>query len=313
MRGCVLNNLAADLVNSLFCGLPRLEKRLMVFLAASDETCGESIFHHAGYVAPLACWTDVLIPAWQEKVLKGPPQLDEFHMTELRSRLWREKHGITDDDAERRIEAAVEVISQTKGLFAVRSSVDGAHFEKHASGLKFRLNNPRRKPAVFVIDYPSFNGYMYLVLTFCAAYPKTEKVGFVIEKKKEVFPAIYEFYEGLRASFVNIGLPRCAEIMGELLPDDKKRIPLQAADVLCWHTQRQASHIRNPLISFSAVDSERFSKLTRLGSGHTWPRAMMEELCDGLFDDWRKLNEVEGVSELQSRDERDPSGGPEGS
>lgn len=285
----------------------------MEFLAASDEASGERIFHHAGYVAPLACWTEVLIPAWREKVLKGPPLLDEFHMTEVRSPSWREKLGITKDDAEARIDAAVEVISQTPGLFAIRSSVDGAHFEKHASGLKFRLNDPLRKPAGFVIDYPSFNGYMYLVLLTCAAYSKTEKVNFMIEKKKEVFPAIDEFFVGLRQSFVNIGWPRCAEIMGTLLPGDKKAIPLQTADVLCWHTQRLAAHVRNSSISFSDVDSARFSKLTRLGSGHTWPREMMQELCDGLFDDWRKLNEVEGISKIQSSEEERPSCAPESS
>ena len=40
-----MNGLAAELVHSLFCGLPRLEKRLAVYLAASDETAGGGIFH----------------------------------------------------------------------------------------------------------------------------------------------------------------------------------------------------------------------------------------------------------------------------
>jgi hypothetical protein len=195
---------------------------MTVFLAASDETLGESVFHYAGYVAPVACWSDALVPAWEERVLKGNPRLDEFHITDLRSRSWREEHGITEVDVERRIDAAVDLISQTKGLFAIRSTIDAAHFEKQASGFRFRLSDPRRKPADFVIDYPSFLAYIYMVLLTCSMYPATEKVDFVIEKKKEVFPAIHEFFEGLRENFVKLGLPRFAEIMGELIPGDKK-------------------------------------------------------------------------------------------
>lgn len=266
---------------------------MAVFLSASDETSGEKIFHHAGYVAPLAAWTDVLIPAWDEKVLKGPPRLDEFHVTELRSRSWREKNGITQEDAEARIDAAVDIIWETKGILALRSTVDGAHFDNQASGLQFKLNDSRRAPANFVVDYPSFHGYIYLALTTLAAYPKTEKVDFVIEIKDEVLPAMLEFHKGLRESFRNIGLPHLAEIIGELMPGDKKKIPLQAADLLCWHTQRLAASTRNPKTIFSEVDNKRLTKLTRFGIGQTWSRQMMEELCGGLFEDWRKLNEVE--------------------
>ncbi|MGA8739918.1 MAG: hypothetical protein WB561_01885 [Terracidiphilus sp.] len=172
------------------------------------------------------------------------------------------------------------------------------------------MNDSRRAPVNFVVDYPSFHGYVYLVLTVLSLYPKTEKVDFVIEKKREVFPAMHDFHEGLGESFRNIGLPRFAEIIGELIPGDKKRIPLQAADLLCWHTQRFAASVRNPTITFSEVDSQRYAKLIRLGTGHTWEREMIEELCDTLFEDWRKLNEVEGISEVRQDDDDDSSRRP---
>jgi hypothetical protein len=270
---------------------------MAVFLAASDETSGEGMFHHAGYLAPLTCWADAFVPAWERIVLAGPPHIDEFHVTDLRSRSWREKHGITEEDAEARIDAAVNLIWETKEIFAVRSSVDAPHFEDHASGLRFRLNDPRRAPADFVVDYPSFHGYLYLVLMTCALYPGTKKVDFLIEKKREVFPAMHDFHNGLRESFANIGLPRVSAIVGELIPGDKKRIPLQAADLLCWHTQRSFANSRNPAIDFSEVDRQRYAKLTRLGTGQTWEQPMIEELCHGLFEDWRKLNEPQAVDE----------------
>jgi len=278
---------------------------MAVFLAASDEALGEGVFHHAGYLAPVACWTDFIIPAWEKEVLAGPPLLDEFHMVDLRSRSWREAHGITREDVETRIDAAVEILTRAKGLYAVRSSVDGIHFDEWANGLRFKLNDPRRAPADFVSDYPSFLGYIYSVLFTCASYPQAEKVDFVIEEKKEVFAAIHDFYESVRESLPRIGLSHVAQIMGELTPGDKKRIPLQAADILCWHTQRWTASTRNAAITFSEVDRERYSKLIRLGSGHTWSREMIEGLCNSLFEDWRKLNEVEGISEVRSNNEDD--------
>jgi len=263
----------------------------MVFLSASDESFGEGVFHHAGYVAPDICWTDVFNPAWEKLVLSGPPRLEEFHVTQLRSRSWREVHGISLDEAESRIDNAVDLISETEGMFSVRSTVDGPHFEKQADGLLFKLNDARRAPVEFVIDYPSFHGYVYLTMMVCSTYAKAERVDFMVEKKREVFPAIHDFHRGLRESFTNIGLPRVGDLVGELTAGDKRSIPLQAADLLCWHYQRLAASARNTAINFSDVDAKRLSKLTRFGAGHTWERGMIEEMCSTFFDDWKKLNE----------------------
>ncbi|HVY13291.1 MAG TPA: hypothetical protein VHB73_06990, partial [Alphaproteobacteria bacterium] len=94
----------------------------------------------------------------------------------------------------------------------------------------------------------------------------------------------------------------------ELKPSDKKIVPVQAADVLCWHTQRLFASRQNPSIIFSDVDSRRYAKLTRFGVGHTWEQEMIKALCGTLFEDWRKLNEAEEVREIQSNNEHDPSG-----
>jgi hypothetical protein len=266
---------------------------MAVFLSASDEAEGEGFFHQAGFLAPVTYWTDVFIPAWQKEVLDGPPRLDIFHMTDLRSSQWRSKNGLTQEDAEVRIDAAVNLIYRSRTLLAIHSSVDGSHFEGEADGLRFRLNDPRRAPIDFAIDYPSFHGYVYLALYACILNLNAEKVDFVIEKKREVFPAMHDFHEGLKESFLHNELPRFAELVGELIPGDKKRIPLQAADVLCWHLQRHFANTRNPSIPFSDIDRQRLSKLTKLGMGNVWEHQMIEELCRGLFEDWRKLNEVE--------------------
>lgn len=264
---------------------------MAVFISASDESLGDGVFHHAGYLAPQSCWDDVFCPAWEEKVLNPYPQIDEFHVTALRSRAWREKHGMSMEEAESRIDAAVDVVYQTKGMFGVRCSIDGNHFRDHASGLQFALVDPGRAPADMVMDYPSFLGYLYLVLEVFSMYHKAEKVDFIIEKKSEVFPAIRDFHEAMRQSLVGQGLSRKADLMGGLIPGDKKSIPLQAADLLCWHTQRAFANLRNPSITFSETDRVRFAKLTRRGSGVNWELEMVEELCAALFEDLRRMKE----------------------
>ena len=242
----------------------------------------------------------------KERFLDGPPRIEIFHVVDLRSSQWREKNGITQEDAEARIDAAVDLIFRSRTIYAVHSSIDGAHFDREADGLLFRLNDHRRAPINFVKDYPSFHGYIYLVLSACSLKPTAEKVDFIIEKKREVFPAMHDFHQGMSESFRNYGLPRLADLIGELIPGDKKRIPLQAADLLCWHIQRHFAHARNPSISYSDIDRQRLDKLTKLGVGHVWESEMVEELCKSLFEDWRQLNEVEGVREIQSDNEYDP-------
>ena len=69
--------LAAELVGSLFCGLPRIEKRMAVFVAAADESDAptrDGAFLYGGFVAPFVDWHQWFTPAWEERVLnKVPP------------------------------------------------------------------------------------------------------------------------------------------------------------------------------------------------------------------------------------------------
>jgi hypothetical protein len=72
---------------------------MAVFTAASDETSGGnplSVYHYSGWVMPEPDWSHFFTPAWQERVLDGPPNIPYLHMTEICSKAWREQNGISD-------------------------------------------------------------------------------------------------------------------------------------------------------------------------------------------------------------------------
>jgi hypothetical protein len=72
---------------ALFCGLPRLEKRLAAFVSASDESDSghhRSRFWHGGGVAPGKDLVTYFPPAWQERVLDAEPSIPFLHTTDMR-------------------------------------------------------------------------------------------------------------------------------------------------------------------------------------------------------------------------------------
>lgn len=71
---------------------------MAIFVAASDESAGSdehSLFLFAGWIGPEKDWSQFFVPAWQERVLDGPPRIPYLHMTEIRSKEFREKCGLS--------------------------------------------------------------------------------------------------------------------------------------------------------------------------------------------------------------------------
>src|SRR5271168_134787 len=63
-------------------------------------------------------------------------------------------------------------------------------------------------------------------------YPDVEKVNFVVSQKKRVSEHIIELHEMLKARI----WPPLDALVGDLWPGDMETVlPLQFADVLCWH------------------------------------------------------------------------------
>jgi hypothetical protein len=91
----------------------------------------------------------------------------------------------------------------------------------------------------FEPDYLCFLAYAWMALTYVAReHPEAEKLDFVVEIKSTVTRYIQEFHANLKDALTALGRPHLALLVGDLIPGDKERVPLQAADVLCWFTAR---------------------------------------------------------------------------
>jgi hypothetical protein len=197
--------LAASLVRSLFCGLPNPERRMAVFVAASDEaTDGTDTgpFLLGGWVARELLWSRSFAPRWQRHVLNGPPKIDYLHMVDIKSPKWRAEHGITVDDAERRLDAAFDIIDGAGGMFPIVYRVDAGHFRTQFADVKLLIETEggvARKR--FEPDYICFLHYALQVLNYMhVAQKDAEKVDFIVERNGPITKHIERFHRSIAKS-----------------------------------------------------------------------------------------------------------------
>lgn len=218
---------------------------MAVFLAAGDESDGplqRGPFLYGGFVAPVKEWIDSFAPAWEERVLNLDPPIPFLHMVEIRKSSWRQKYGLTLDQAEQRVEEAARIIGGSGHVSLVKTEFDGGHFRDVFGATKvIRLGN---QPTLyrFEPDFIGFIGFVYAALDYVAQrYPDAEQVDFVVEQKSSVSRNIDQFYETIEDALTVKGRADLVPLIGELNPNgDKKRVPLQAADIAMWHLRRRA-------------------------------------------------------------------------
>lgn len=228
------------------------------FMCGLDESYGRNNrqkFFMGGFVAPETEWSASFTPAWEMRVLSGPPRIPYLHMTDIRSRKWREKFGLSKIDADDRVDAAIDIISKGRNLSPIGIDIDGGEARDRFSGM--RVVHPTGGNAPLDPDYICFLGYSYLVLSLIAhTYGDAEKVDFIIETNGRATKYIQAFHSGLSNCLSALGLSDLARLVGELIPSGKEHALLQAADLLCWHTAR-------PKENMDELDIRRYSKLGR--------------------------------------------------
>ena len=125
-------------------------------------------------------------------------------------------------------------------------------------------------------DYFCFLAYSSTVVAKVSAmYPDAKKVDFVVSKKGKLTTRLQVFHEEMRRL-----MPEYEDLIGELIPATmEERLPLQAADLLCWHIQRYYAN------TMDAVDQRRLAVLMHDLDGypHTWERKDIEEFTENVF------------------------------
>lgn len=248
---------------------------MAVFLSSSDENAGKdhrSMFFYGGLLAPVKDWVELFVPRWQERVLDGPPPIPYLHMTEIRSKAWRIANGLSDDEAERRVDAAFLVFDGVTSLRPISSRMNAGHFQDTFGKRKIRIASGAFKH--FFPDYIAFIGYVFTVLGYVSDhFPDAEKVDFLVEKKDGITDHINEFYENVQASLNDLGEPNMGKLVGKLIPGSKDRLPLQVADVFCWHAYKRECG------TLTEIDGRRYEKFcSRGGQRQEWEDGMIAKL-----------------------------------
>jgi hypothetical protein len=210
-------------------------------------------------------------------VLDGPPTIPELHMTEIRSWRWREEAGISYNDAEERVAEAVRVIFSTGSLDAVASVIKRSVLHQVFP----KQTDPKKKKQAS-LDTPDYVCYMaYILLTLLRVrklHPDAAKVNFVFAEKEETKKGMKLVVDGARL-FLAAKAPEVAKLFGDFLPDiPEKEIPLQAADLICWHLQC------NYRGGFPRTDENRMWYLLKERDGdlHVWTKETLDEIADVL-------------------------------
>jgi len=243
---------------------------MAVFVASGDESSGKdhrSRFFYGGYVAPQRVWDEWVAPAWEERVLNGPPTIPYLHMTDIRSAKWRSKYALTESDADTRVAEAVRIIGSTGSLCAITSEVDAAHYR---DSLQWEMKLPKKRAVTTEPDHYCFWGFAMTTLGFIAArQPDAEKVDFIVERKDGVTKLIEMFHSAMKAGLRAKGWHHLERLVGEIIPSRKDRVPLQAADVLCWHVQRHEAGLlgSSDAARFRAVAQEKCGARHRFTAG----------------------------------------------
>ncbi len=249
---------------------------MAVFVAYSDETETseeDSRFLMGGYVASETDWP-YFVRAWQSRVLDGPPAIPYLHMTEIRDGEWQQAHGLSLQDANERISEAVRVIRSTGGISFVTSEMVKKDLKEVVQPALRRIDE-RIIPGVDVADYMCFLAFAeFTIAELHANRPEVERVNFFVSKKQKVTHHIRRFHEDLRQQ-----MPEpYKKLVGDLYPGDMVLVlPLQAADVLCWYSQRILSERDD------AEDRRQIRKIGQTtGYRHVYTREDMEQFAANL-------------------------------
>jgi hypothetical protein len=256
---------------------------MSVYVSYTDETQASDVqeaFLIAGFAANESEWPK-FSQEWNAILLRSPA-IPYIHVTQLYSKAWQEEHRITAYQCDMKLQAAIDLLASYAGAIKQHLS--------QVSGKTYRICNARLSDAGFqiqrnhgFIDYLAFVGYSLGVLNHInAERPDVEKVTFAISKKKIVS---HHIVNNLRDEMIeNIASvkPDLAKKYGDILPlSMEDHMPLQAADVLCWHLQRSLAETKDERPKVL----ENIKVLQGMGfDGIDFTDKMMEKMTDRLIE-----------------------------
>ena len=214
---------------------------MSVYVSYTDESesRGQKTgkFLIAGYVADELKWPE-FSKRWQEEVLASIPAIPYLHMVNMRSESWREECGITRAEASDKIYKAAQIIAETNFITGYYAPISEQAYLKALQ--VFVQVGPKSERYFSRIDYLCFIAYsLGLIKALAREHQDLRKVVFNISKKKPVSHHLqHVLHDAMIEKLLTLN-PSVAALFGEVVPlDMRNHMPLQAADMLCWHLQR---------------------------------------------------------------------------
>jgi hypothetical protein len=231
---------------------------MSVFTAVADESAsgdGSGQFYFGGFIAPERDWDESFTPAWRERVLGTKPPLDYLHDTEIKDTRWRAENGVTESEAERKLDEAFRVIRSQGSLYLLTAQLDATRFRTtmHDAGIQMSIQTPggrARKP--FNPDYICFVRFALHALLYAHDEGGT-RVDFVVEDNKQITPHVEKFHGSLHGALKTVGRDDLGPLVGNFVRVSKPDVRAQAADLLCYYGRKSEE-----LSHWSRADIRRF-------------------------------------------------------
>jgi hypothetical protein len=206
---------------------------MAVFVCCSDESYDADNFFYSGWAAPVETWENDFTPAWNERVLKGPPPIPFLHMTEIREWDWQDEHGLKPWQADRRVDEAVSVIRSTGALVPV---VFGLSRDDYDAILKKPF---RRDLRHLEADHLCFQWFAFTQLQWLHERygSEIERLDFWVEHNGRITRHMAHYHAQLVDGLRYIGREYLVPIVGDFREVGKECVHAQAADVLGWHSR----------------------------------------------------------------------------
>ena len=231
----------SDSVMALVSGLPspaRGRRLLMVIQAYVDDSGSHEaspVFVLAGFITDHDAWAS-FSDEWQA-ALNLEPRLEYFKMAEAAS-LHGQFHaskGWDEKKRDKRLEILTDIVCKYVKL-KISISIRYDHFAEHIRSL----------PAVersISVDHPFMlvaTQLMITVVTVCVAYGCEEPCNFIFDETDGLADEFLGRWEETKKIIAGSPRPEVFSLLGErpLFKDEKKFMPLQAADLYAWNVRQ---------------------------------------------------------------------------
>ncbi len=251
---------------------------LQAFIDDSDSHSGDKRHFLAGYVNTAREW-ERFATAW-DRELRAMPSVEYFHMVEAQNRRGQFRHW-SDADINRKVFGLAKLI-RNFDPWSIQCSVSGNEYRRIIEPVApYNLRNPY---------FACFYGIVICLARFHHDQGIDLPVDFVFDEKGGLGDEAAFFYRYIK----DLQVPEIQPLLGStpIFRDDKKVLPLQAADMLAWHVRRESEGIDSPG-SRPAMD------FLRADGRHV----IVDLTADILESMAEKMRRVPGVKLIQSKSE----------